>query len=92
MSTLTKEELQNRTQRVQDCQTIEELEKLFDEFKVITGSHKDYDAEKLKFKIEQMRFMLNSVEFDKVLWNVITRQHGIRAKCMELFYYEKHNI
>lgn len=91
MSTLTTEEL-SRTQRVQDCQTVEELEKLFDEFKSITGSHKEYDSQKLKGKLHQIRLMVNTLPFDNVLWNVITRQHGIRAKCMELFYYEKHGI
>jgi hypothetical protein len=91
MPTLTIDEL-NKTQKVQDCQTIAELETLFDEFQSVKGSHKDYDAEKLKLKIEQLRFLTNSLPFEQVPWNVITREHGIRAKCMELFYYEKHEI
>lgn len=81
-----------RTQSVQDCETIEELETLFDKFVTVTGSHKEYSAEKLKFKIAQLRAMIKTTPFDDVLWNVITRMHGIRAKCMELFYYEKHEI
>ena len=81
-----------RTQSVQDCQTIEELETLFDKFGTIKGSHKEYSSEKLKFKIGQLRAMLKSTPFDDVLRSVITRMHGIRAKCMELFYYEKHEI
>jgi hypothetical protein len=91
MTTLTIDEL-SRTQKIQDCQTIQELEKLFDEFGSIKGSHKEYDSEKLKLKIEQLRFLLASLPFEQVPWNIITRQHGIRAKCMELFYYEKHEI
>lgn len=79
-----------RTQEVQDCQTIDELEKLFDKFGIVKGTTKEYDAEKLKYKVEQIKFMINSgLDFDKISWNVITRTHGIRAKCMELFYYEK---
>jgi len=82
-----------RTQKVQDCQTISDLEKLFDEFKTIQGASKEYSSETLKFKLEQLRFLLNSeLKFDDVPWNVITRSHGIRAKCMELFYYEKHGV
>ena len=81
-----------RTQLVQDCQTIEELEKVFEEFIVVTGSHKEYNSEKLKLKIGQLRQYVNSVSFDMVPWNLITRTHGIRAKCMELFFYEKHEI
>lgn len=82
-----------RTQQVQDCQTIPELENLFDEFNTVQGSMKEYSSETLKFKIEQLRFLLNSdTTFDKIPWNVITRTHGIRAKCMELFYYEKNGI
>ena len=79
-----------RTKRVQDCQTLSELELLFDEFKVVRGSHKEYDSEKLKFKIEQLRFLVNTMPFDEIPWNNITRTYGIRAKCMELFFYEKH--
>lgn len=89
METLTIDEL-SRTQKIQDCQSISELEKLFDEFGTIRGSHKEYDSEKLKLKLEQLKFLMSSMEFDKVPWNIITRTHGIRAKCMELFYYEKH--
>lgn len=82
-----------RTQKVQDCQTIQELENLFDEFKTVKGTQKEYSSETLKFKIEQLRFLINSeITFDKVPWNVITRTHGIRAKCMELFFYEKNGI
>ena len=51
METLIAEDVL-RTQRVQDCQTISELESLFDEFVIVKGSHKEYDAEKLKFKIQ----------------------------------------
>jgi hypothetical protein len=81
-----------KTQAVQDVQTLEELENLFEEFGTVIGSHKEYDADKLKFKIAQLREMIKTTPFDDVLWNVITRTHGIRAKCMELFYYEKHEI
>ena len=89
METLIAEDVL-RTQRVQDCQTIGELESLFDEFVIVKGSHKEYDAEKLKFKIEQLRFLVAGLPFDEVAWNNITRTHGIRAKCMELFFYEKY--
>jgi hypothetical protein len=81
-----------RTQRVQDCQNVDELMKLFDEFGTVVGSHKEYEAGKLKYKIAQLRLMVNTLPFDNVMWNVITRTHGIRAKCMELFYYEKYRI
>lgn len=90
-STIDSQQTIIRTQKVQDCQTINDLEKLFDELKTVQGDSKEYSAEILKFKLEQLRFLLNSeLKFDDVPWNVITRSHGIRAKCMELFYYEKH--
>ena len=81
-----------RTQQVQNCQSLKELEKLFDEFVVVIGSHKEYNSEKLKLKIEQLRLFVSTVSFDMIPWNIITRTHGIRAKCMELFFYEKHEI
>lgn len=81
------------TQLVQDCQSLTELEKIFDMICPIVGSHKEYTSEKLKYKIEQLRLFVNSGnDFDKVPWNLITRTHGIRAKCMELFMYEKLGI
>lgn len=81
------------TQLVQDCENINELEKVFDEVCPIKGSHKEYTSEKLKYKLEQLRLFVNGGnDFDKVPWNIVTRSHGIRAKCMELFMYEKLGI
>ena len=81
------------TQLVQNCQNIKELENVFDKICPIVGSHKEYTAEKMKLKIEQLRLFVNSGnDFDKIPWNIITRTHGIRAKCMELFMYEKLGI
>lgn len=82
----------SRTLRIQECQNIKELEILFDEFKTVEGSHKTYNSSDLKAKIEQLRMMLQTLPFDEIPWNIITRTYGIRAKCMELFYYEKHEI
>lgn len=81
-----------RTQRVQDCQTILELESLLEEFGSVEGSHKSYTAEKLQFKISQLRSMMEIGSLDIVPWNLMTRTHGLRAKCMELFLYEKNEI
>lgn len=91
-----------RTQAVQNCQSIEELEMCFDNLKEIKGTKrvsfvenkplevtKTYTAEKMKAKILQLRqFISLGIPFENIPWNLMTRTHGIRAKCMELFYYE----
>lgn len=74
------------------CEDFEELKEVFDAICPIKGSRKEYDSESLKNKIEQLRIFVNTLPFDNVPWNLITRTHGIRAKCMELFYYEKRGI
>jgi len=94
VSQLKEEEKRLKTQMVQDCQSLHELETVFDKICPIPGSRKSYESERLKEKIAQLRYFVNldSVPFDKVPWNLITRTHGIRAKCMELFFYEKNEI
>jgi hypothetical protein len=89
---LTKEDLLDylKTQMIQDCESFEELIEVLDNVCPMQGSRKEYSAERLKEKIEQLRSFLSRVPFDQVPWNLITRTHGLRAKCMELFYYEKY--
>jgi hypothetical protein len=83
-----------KTQMVQDCQTIEELKSVFDQICPVQGSKKSYDAEKLKSKVSSLEFYVVKQKFqmDAVQWNLLTRTHGIRAKTMELLYYAKKGI
>jgi hypothetical protein len=79
-----------RTKTVQDCQTLDELRDVFNMFGIVIGSHKEYNAEKLNYKLDQLQILVKTMEFDRIPWTIITRTYGIRAKCMELFWYEKY--
>lgn len=83
-----------KTLLVQDCENFEELYLAFDGIKEVEGSQKRYTASRLKEKTEFIRNLVKqtgSKSFD-VPFNNITRTHGIRAKVMELCYYEFHGI
>lgn len=75
--------------KIQDCETFEQLEAVLDEIGIVPGSRKEYTANRLKEKIRQLRLLVNTLPYDLVHWNLVTRTYGIRAKCMELFWYEK---
>lgn len=78
-----------RTQLVQDCQTIDELKSVLDTLKEVEGSHSIYTATQIKDKIDLIQQHLsNGSMFTSIPWNWLTRSHGIRAKCMELFWYK----
>lgn len=83
-----------KTQMVQDAQSIESLCMVFDEICPVMGSQKEYTAEKLKQKIEQLKALIkvSNGNLNNIPWNLMTRTHGIRAKCMELFWYRKYEI
>lgn len=78
-----------RTQLVQDCKTINELKSVLDTLVEVEGSHSTYTAEQIKDKIDLIQEHLsNRSMFTSISWNWLTRTHGIRAKCMELFWYK----
>ncbi len=83
---------QEKTQRIQDCESFEELFAAFDEIGEIQGSRKPYSPERLKEKVVQIRLLMEGLTFDRIPFNLITRTHGIRAKTMELFWYEINEI
>lgn len=90
MIELSKEE---KTQVIQDCQNLEELLEAFDKIGAVEGSHKQYTPERLKEKIKQLEaYCVPDIPFEAVRWSIITRSHGIRAKCMELFFYKKKKL
>lgn len=78
-----------RTQLVQDCQSIDELKSVLDTLGEVEGSHSTYTATQIKDKIDLIQQHLsNGSTFTSIPWNWLTRSHGIRAKCMELFWYK----
>lgn len=78
-----------RTQLVQDCQTIYELKSVLDTLVEVEGSHSIYTATQIKDKIDLIQQHLsNGSMFTSIPWNWLSRTHGIRAKCMELFWYK----
>lgn len=77
-----------RTQLVQDCKTIDELKSVLDTLVEVEGSHSTYTATQIKDKIDLIQHLSNGGEFTLIPWNWLTRTHGIRAKCMELFWYK----
>lgn len=78
-----------RTQLVQDCKTINELKSVLDTLIEVEGSHSTYTADYMKDKIDLIQQHLsNGSMFTSISWNWLTRTHGIRAKCMELFWYK----
>lgn len=77
-----------RTQMVQDCETLQQLYKVFDELVLIQGSRKEFTADMLKGKIEYLKkCKKENHSHNQIPWNLLTRTHGIRAKVMELFWY-----
>lgn len=84
-----KEESQ-RTQLIQDCRSIEQLKGVIDILEEVEGSRNIiYTSEKIKERIGLIETNLsNGIPYTSIEWNIITRTHGLRAKCMELFYYE----
>ncbi len=83
-----------KTQLVQDCQTLEELKECFKKIEPIKGSQKEYSAEKLSEKVDLLSkiCVVENCNIESIHWNLITRTHGIRAKLMELIYYTKKGI
>lgn len=78
-----------RTQLVQDCRSIEELKGVLDTLKEVQGSHSVYTAETLKERIDSIgRNLSDGDSYSSIEWNWLTRTHGIRSKCMELFFYK----
>jgi hypothetical protein len=78
-----------RTQMVQDCQSIAELKEIINMLGEVEGPHSIYTAETLKERIDMLGVNLsNGTPYTSIEWNWLTRTHGIRGKCMELFYYE----
>lgn len=82
-----------KTHTIQQADNADELFEAFDKIVEAQGSHKMYSAERLKEKYLMLRALVMSTkEMSKVPFNLITRTHGIRAKTMELLYYEVHGI
>lgn len=83
-----------KTQLIQDCEGFNELGAAFQVIGDVKGSSKSYTAERLTEKVSQLKFLIehSGVSFDKIPFNNITRSHGIRAKVIELFYYEINGI
>src|SRR3990172_2008515 len=75
-----------KTQMVQDCQTVAELKDVIKKIAPVQGSQKLYEAEKLLEKIEQVK-LLREVDYSAL--TIMTRTHGLRAKLMELMFYEE---
>ena len=71
---------------VQDCQTVAELKDVIKKIAPVQGSQKLYEAEKLLEKIEQVK-LLREVDYSAL--TIMTRTHGLRAKLMELMFYEE---
>jgi len=81
-----------KTQTIQDCQSSSEMVDAFKTIGPVEGSHKQYSPERLAEKLQQLKDIYANNPFDLVPWNNITRTHGIRAKAMEILYYEKRGI
>lgn len=78
-----------KTQLVQDCQTLDELKEVFYKIELVKGSRKDYSAIKLISYLDGLFLQKTELGYnmEDITWNLLTRTHGIRAKAMELIYY-----
>jgi hypothetical protein len=81
-----------KTQMIQDAQNAEELFAAFEKIGSVVGSRKSYTREVLEQKYITLRQLCKTIDFGNVPFNNLTRTHGIRAKAMELLFYEKHEI